>query len=38
MIRKYDNNGMDDEEIKCTIRGERQGDRASNAALVKKRV
>jgi len=29
---------MDDEDIKCTIRGKRQGDGASNAALVKKRV
>jgi len=38
MIRKYDNNGMDDEEIKCTIRGKRQGNRASTAALVRKRV
>jgi len=29
---------MDDEGIKCINRGKRQGDGASTAALVKKRV
>jgi len=29
---------MDDEEIKCTIRGKRQVNEASTVALVKKRV
>jgi len=29
---------MDDEKIKCTIRGKQQGDGASTTALVKKRV
>jgi len=29
---------MNDEEIKCTIRGRRQGDGDTTVALVKKRV